>query len=462
LRVRYVAGRSGAFRIAGEPMADGADLRAVRPMTIEIEGLGEIDIIPAAHDEGHDLAQGLAAAEETIGRLLGEMGASDITDAERREDRRLELLRMRDILTAERQAMAPGDLDEIDAHVRILEAAISDDGAATPSPEAAASSLDELQAELDQARVDHAGLLRRLDLLKSEKSSLEQRRVGIAVELRIRRSRRDELLSMLQAEGAEVRRSELADDVATAEADLNAAVRERIALQEIAMSDDGLEALKGKIADGERRAAERARRLGEVREEKQRIGGMLARDFEDDALDAAPELSGRLVELQDRKQDLEQHIAALKLLAQELTDETARRRREISKPLSSRLSALASRVWPAAEIGVEADLSVGRLIRQGRPEVPEAVSSGTREQVAILSRLAYAGMLAGSGEAAPLILDDPLVFSDDARLERLFDVIADAAKWHQVIILTCHERAFAPLISDYGATRLAVRALETA
>ena len=74
--------------------------------------------------------------------------------------------------------------------------------------------------------------------------------------------------------------------------------------------------------------------------------------------------------------------------------------------------------------------------------------------MAVLARLAYADMLATPGGTAPIILDDPFVYSDDGRLDKLFDVIADAATRHQVIVLTCHARAFEPLVTRHGARRL--------
>lgn len=41
-----------------------------------------------------------------------------------------------------------------------------------------------------------------------------------------------------------------------------------------------------------------------------------------------------------------------------------------------------------------------------------------------------------------LILDDPLVYSDDARLDLMIDILNEAATRMQVILLTCCDRAF--------------------
>ena len=44
-----------------------------------------------------------------------------------------------------------------------------------------------------------------------------------------------------------------------------------------------------------------------------------------------------------------------------------------------------------------------------------------------------------------MILDDALVFSDDDRIERVFDILTRAADRTQIIILTCRQRLFSRL-----------------
>jgi uncharacterized protein YhaN len=67
---------------------------------------------------------------------------------------------------------------------------------------------------------------------------------------------------------------------------------------------------------------------------------------------------------------------------------------------------------------------------------------GTQEQIAVLIRLAFAEMLVEQGHPATVILDDALVFSDDRRMQRMFDILKMAARNVQVLILTCREQLF--------------------
>src|SRR3546814_13083848 len=58
------------------------------------------------------------------------------------------------------------------------------------------------------------------------------------------------------------------------------------------------------------------------------------------------------------------------------------------------------------------------------------------------------------GHEVPIILDDALVFSDDDRIEQMFDALNRAGRTQQVIVLPCRSRAFAAL----GGRQLSITA----
>jgi uncharacterized protein YhaN len=68
----------------------------------------------------------------------------------------------------------------------------------------------------------------------------------------------------------------------------------------------------------------------------------------------------------------------------------------------------------------------------------------------VLARIAFAELLIDQGKPAMLILDDALAYSDDERIERMFDMLARAATRTQILVLTCREDLFGRL----GGTRL--------
>ena len=457
LKIRYVPGRTIGFSIDGEALSDGDERVAQGATRIMIEGVGEIEVVPAG-------AAGLQALEAELSRLdqslrvgLGRMGAQDLREAVRCEALRGELRQRQAVLMAERLALAPEGGQRVEQEAAALKAAIdalSVDGDAAPD---APQSGMQLMTEIEELLARKGQLMEDLDKARTEKSALDVRRTGIAVELRISRLRREELQAkMEQAGGREALRGTLEQHARAAEEALNEAVRDRIALRELALPDAALSELRQAVDVQRADLAGRGERLGVLRQDMRLIEGQLARDFEDGPGEQLAGLQERLQEVQLRISKVELRIAALQLLLRELNLQMTRLRDQITLPLARRLEHLARGVWPTAEMALGADLRVDGLMRDGVRETVGAVSAGTREQVAVLARLAFAGMIAEGAEAAPLILDDPLAFSDDNRLEALFAVLAEAGQQHQILVLTCHERAFEPLITRYDARRLTV------
>src|SRR3546814_7724436 len=65
-----------------------------------------------------------------------------------------------------------------------------------------------------------------------------------------------------------------------------------------------------------------------------------------------------------------------------------------------------------------------------------------RERLSVLTRLAFGRLCARDGKPAPVILDDALVYSDDDRIERMFDALHRQAREQQIIVFSCRQRAF--------------------
>jgi len=104
------------------------------------------------------------------------------------------------------------------------------------------------------------------------------------------------------------------------------------------------------------------------------------------------------------------------------------------------------------ELELAHDFAPETLRRAARTESVARLSGGTREQLAILARLGFAGLMAERGRALPVVLDDAIVFSDDRRIERMFTALTLAGDAVQVLVLTCRERGFERL----GGRRLAL------
>lgn len=89
-----------------------------------------------------------------------------------------------------------------------------------------------------------------------------------------------------------------------------------------------------------------------------------------------------------------------------------------------------------------ADLAVSARTLHGVTVDYKALSTGTREQICVLSRLACAALVNpdrgdGLDVGAPVVIDDAFAYSDPVRLSRLGAVLRTAGQSSQVIVLTC-------------------------
>lgn len=116
--------------------------------------------------------------------------------------------------------------------------------------------------------------------------------------------------------------------------------------------------------------------------------------------------------------------------------------RNLVGPVANRAKAYMQRVLPGLDPVFGSGLEIDSIRRGGVEEDRELLSQGTREQLALLSRLAFAELLREEGWPVSLMLDDPLVYSDDYRLQAMLDLLDESASAMQVIVLSCRDRAF--------------------
>jgi uncharacterized protein YhaN len=208
-------------------------------------------------------------------------------------------------------------------------------------------------------------------------------------------------------------------------------------LSDQSFSDLSDEAAKARIAidDAERRAQQLASRIENLKSEQ--VGA-----DEDGLAGEVGRLRGTLERQESEVKRLEGEGKALLLLSRTLQEIESEAREKVFAPLNRRLKPYLDQVFGAADLGFKDAFAVAGLTRDGEMHEFAKLSDGTQEQLNVLVRLAYAELLGEQGEAVPLVLDDPLVYSDDARLESLCRVLAAAAGELQIVLLTCRPHAF--------------------
>ncbi len=201
-------------------------------------------------------------------------------------------------------------------------------------------------------------------------------------------------------------------------------------------------------------------KLTQARNERSAAKALLERDGSEDPAAELEKAEGALALARERHQREADQAGAVALLAELFNEEKSRMAAAHSAPLVQRINHYLSAVF-GPEGGVQ--LALGPEGMQGitlaRTEAGafgfDELSHGAREQVATAVRLATAELLAADHEGRlPIVFDDAFTHTDAERLEGVLTMLNRAAqRGLQVIILTCHPKAFHTLPSRTASLR---------
>ncbi|WP_432561921.1 AAA family ATPase [Kineococcus sp. SYSU DK003] len=440
-RAEAVAARVVVDATAVEVVVDGtpvpagtvAEHSATRPLTVGVAGFATVRVLPGA-DTG-SLADDLDAAQAALHDLLTGAGVEDVATARAaHEERRaaqsaLDLARGRlTHLTAE---AGPAELQaEAD---RLLADLPGDDEhpldlpAAREAEQVARESLQRIRSQARQGQAQASAAAREADRLAGELAALEAalqvartEAATAARRLTEARATRDDADLERTAQEAQGAAERTRAEVAALEADLAARdadtvlVRARDVQAELTRLTDRRDALDAELVRLEARLSVME---GEARQE------------------VWDEAESRVQRLAQEFESLARRAAAARLLHQTLEKHRDTQRRRYVSPFTDRLEELGRAVYgDTFRITLDDDLRITARTLQGRTVAYEQLSTGAREQLAVLLRLACA-TLVDPADGVPVVLDDALGHSDPARLQRLAAVFEHVAPTSQVLLL---------------------------
>ncbi len=450
--VGYFEGAEGRVRVDGRVLDDGETLNVEKLTKLEVGDVGEITIEPGVQEELVDDRIDLEARQHQLEDFLREIGATDPAHAEILGEERSETENGLAQATARLALFAPNGLAALAQEISDLErlhgsAAVRDDLPERGSAEQAAADAQNARAlatnaieqqgqDLATAKAHAAALVGQLDGLKAD---LAARRSLLPNDAAVEEKRR-----VLEAD---VGRSVGTHEEAMASAEMwRARTPDDSALETLVLRE---KRLRQQEENGQRE-------LQELEAEMRAIEAQLERDGDDGVGERVGELEGQVTQADEQVCRYQSEIEALRMLGETLGDVQGEARETYLEPVGKRIRPYLEMVFDEANVDFGDGFDVTGLTRGARTEMLGHLSDGTREQIAVLVRLGFARLLAERGQPAPVILDDALVFSDDSRIERLFDALQLAAQSHQVIVLTCRERTFEML----GGNRLHIEPWE--
>ena len=437
VRVELASLDGTVFRVDGGAAGDGS--REVTSATeIEVGDHAVIRVVPAG--AGSAEAR-LKAAEEELAAALVRCGVASYADGTARTNAAKSAVDAAKGLQRQIETLCAADpVIGLNAGGTALRALVA---TAVADIDEAGSPVDLVEAEAGLARCSEAErtALGRHNAAVADLGSIEETtgKLGIA----LAGAERDlaNARTQLDAVTRQKPKSELEAELLDAKRQLAERLRDRSAGEQTVGAFD-LDRLKLRISNIDKAAAGAAERRMVLIE---KIAGLEATITSEGAKGLAGQLDAVREEeaaAQEAAARLTAEADTLELLRTTLREAQETAARTFLGPVTKRAVQYVRRVLPDCDVTFDGELGLTSIVRGGVSEGCGDLSRGTQEQLAVLTRLAFADMLLDKGEPVSLILDDPLVYSDDGRLEIMTDILTSAAERMQVILLTCRERAF--------------------
>ena len=435
VEIDYVPGQSGRIRICGEPLQDGEQQDIASRQTLQVDGVGSITVIPGGLDRAIDAAELLSMAAETLDKSLLEAGVDGSAAARVALRRKEELLQEAHSQTEIVKTLAPDGIDALSEKVVSLDLEVQAlVGHDEVEPDTARSAFE--KAKEDRSTADTALRLARENLTTATDALRDS-----SGELRNLKTLLDAQISAAGPQSQwEANFENLGATLGKAEKDLSAIQETLLKLEGAEERHELAKAEVERLRQAERNRTDERHRI-ELRLEaiKQRFNNATGEGLTE-ALQGARDT----LETAHRHRDqIELRVRALQCLDTALKAAHSTMREAYFEPVNAELRPLLDRVLRGQTLVFDDDsFEPQKLQRDGRQEDIQRLSGGTQEQIAILTRLAFARLMARNGRPTPVILDDALIFTDDDRIEDMFTILNSMTKDLQILVLTCRQRAF--------------------
>ncbi|HTT85402.1 MAG TPA: AAA family ATPase [Rhizomicrobium sp.] len=437
--IRFDLEREGSVEVGGSAAPRSGEISIAEPITIRIADVGSLSVIPG----GSELPARREAAEKAARDLREALRKVDVasfaeaeTSWEECQRHRQESKNQADIVAA----LAPEGIETLASRVAEAQAMLArfqQEPESTPG-----SDLDEARTAHNMASEEAVRLHRRRELAQEALGKAREQAARAAALLQSAGSAAAEAVAELKSARDEISDEELRK--AQSEAGNRAALAlAALEAAESALCAAGPELRELRLEQTCDALANIRKDIDELERSAERVGIELHAAGQRGLGEELEELEGQRTLADAKHRSLARQAASIKLLHEAICRAEKIAREAFLAPVQSRVKPYLGFLIPDAELVLsENDLAVAYLRRGGQDEPYESLSVGAREQLAVLTRLAFADLLRERSIVAPVILDDALVNSDPSRFESMLLALRRAARELQIIVLTCHEAAW--------------------
>ena len=400
-----------------------------------IVNLGEMATIEVQPGRGtlDQLRDARSRSDAELAEALRRCGVATVPEARAACERVQRLTRTIEGLSGEARATWSGSRDALREELLRVDAELERLGRMT----SVTGSQQSLQSAVIAAETQWNAARDARDAVNAE---LTRIRSDIAAQNGVRRNQ--------QAE-----RDRLASDLATRPAAEALAHRVQEILRDRALAQQALDQCTREFTDLGGQEAERdAKRLfqavqtlqGGVQEARgrlERLTGILHALAGSGTYDTLQDAQAHLERARVRLERLQRQAAAAQRLWEVLSEERRRVVERLTAPVMQRIRPYLVSLFPGSELDLGEELGMMGLRGETVREPFEELSGGAQEQLALLTRIGLAEVLAGEG-TLPLVLDDSLVNTDPQRIRQVHRLLFRAADRLQVLVFSCHDVLF--------------------
>lgn len=461
LRMDYVTDDAPRVEGDGLLLIPGQEVPLTGQTRLTLPGLGVLTVRPGIADsEAGRLADLMAASLSARQVCLDRLGVDSLAAARNRQRQARERSDEVTLLDQRLAVLAPQGLEVLRERVATLEAEVQNSFAQEARrSDTLAQTETEAVVTLDQAR----------EALGAAARKVAEARRSVS-ELRPRQHLAQQAVIAAETEAAALTAEMEALNVQLGEASEREATVLRLSAQaevdqgDWLIADARMQALESEPLDLEAAEASLSRTrsvIDGVEAEKAALAqtlaeltGRIGAQSEHAVEETLQETLEKLREADAQVVRYTHQVAVLDRLRAALNAARTNAREQYFEPVLGELRPLLGLLFDDANVVFDDETLMPSLLRRnGLDEPIPVLSGGMREQLTILTRLAFARLLAKQGRPAPLILDDALVYSDDDRIEKMFDALHRQARDQQIIVFSCRQRAF----SQLGGNRLILR-----
>lgn len=435
------------MQVSGQDVQLNVDkvIRAIVEDEVEIVIPGVVRMRVSAGAESRELSEQHRGTREEFERVCTEFGVANLDDARKAAQARRDAQRNRTEATkAIERDLRDLTPEVLKAKINSLSTRVSsypqvrpEDPPLPPDFETAQKGASEQEGFVAECQAGLETCEQVLQRAESELARVRLNEVDLTARMEVARASKEDALSRLV-----VARDSQADEVLTAalviaQDQFNDALKsfEDAQAQLSAEDPDTLEILLKNARDAKRRAVQslesNSTSQNELRASLNLRGERGLQGLYDHA-------RGEMEQVEREHELNEARAEAARLLR--ATFETRRRQahQRYIEPFKQRIDQLGRIVFgPTFEVELDDELRVVcRTLADTNLSV-EQLSTGAREQLGVLSRLACAAIVSPTDGGVPVMIDDALGWTDPQRLQGMGAAIAAAGRQCQVIVLTC-------------------------